>query len=66
MKPKGVAKHHQTLCSWVESGDETRKRIDLDHVKLFHLIVWKLYESRFMQNVSTLVIPLFPSQTLNL
>ena len=24
------------------SGDKTRKRINLDHVERFHLIVWKL------------------------
>ena len=42
-KPEGLAKCHQTLSSWVGSGDETKKCIDLDHVELFHLIVWKLY-----------------------
>ena len=43
MKPKGFAKHDQTLSSKVGSGDETKKHIVLDHVELFHLIVWKLY-----------------------
>ena len=37
-KPEGLAKCHQTLSSWVGSGDETKKCIDLDHVELFHLI----------------------------
>ena len=32
MKPEGFAEHHQILSSWVGSGDETKKRIDLDHV----------------------------------
>ena len=44
MKPEGLAKHLQTLSSWVRSGDETRKCVDLDHVERFHLIVRKLYE----------------------
>ena len=43
MKPEGFAKCHQTLSSWVGSGNETKKRIDLDHVELFYLIVWKLH-----------------------
>ena len=43
MKPKGFAEPHQTLSPWVGSGDETKKRIDLDHVELFHLIVMELY-----------------------
>lgn len=26
-------------------GRDYRKRVDLDHVELFHLIVWKLYQA---------------------
>ena len=35
MKPKELAECHQTLSSWVGSGDKTRKHVDLDHVELF-------------------------------
>ena len=37
MKPEGFAERHQTLSSWVGSGDETNKCIDLDQVEFFHL-----------------------------
>ena len=38
MKPEGFADCHQTLSSWVGSGDETKKCIDLDrmYAKGFH------------------------------
>ena len=49
MKPEGFAEPNQTLSPWVGSGDETKKRIDLDHVELFHLIVMEIISCQSVQ-----------------
>ena len=35
MKPKGFVEPHQTLSSWVGSGDEAKKYIDLIMLNFF-------------------------------
>ena len=63
-KPEGLAKHNQTLSSWMGSGDESRKRIDLE---LFHVRVWnyiKLCSPSFQHAVieSSMIILLSPTE----